>query len=562
MRSMQILAASLAAATVFAVSAPAALANGDHGKGQEKWEHRQKQTFEDLAEAAWAELNIEKAYQLGLMVGEGAGKFNPKAPITREAAVLTAIRLMGLESQAQSEARAELHFTDDNKVDAWARGAVAVAVEKNILPPAGDGQLRPRDPASRLWVSVLLVKALGYDAEAQSKMSVQLPFNDAAAIPANLVGYVAAAVDHHLVTGYNDHTFQPNKPVTRAEMAALLGRTDDQLSQRGERKGELHGTVQAVDATTGSLTVKGINGTVTASVASDAAIYVNSQAAELSSVQVGMSVWVKLNADMQITLVDARTPDNGGGNGGGGSTIGTTVGTVTAVVLPNNGILGVVSIQPASGSPITASVAPLATITGPGGAALSLAGIHVGDAVQAQVVAGIIISLTVTTPVPPVTTTTAQGQVYTIAYNPSTGTGSIVIVPDGGGASVSAAIYSTTTVTQLNADGTTTARSLTDVATGNEVKLTMQGGAATSIQIIAPAVTVQGKVMAFVAPTASSAGSLVFLPDNTAAATTYSIAANVPVMQGTTVKTFAELTLNRAIRLTIQGGTVVRIDLV
>ena len=556
MKRLQLLAATLAVATLFTIGAPA-LAGNDKGKGNDhKFEHKQKKHYDDLDDAAWAELGIEKAYQLGLMIGEGKGKFNPHAPVSREAAVLTAIRLMGLEEQAKASADAELNFTDARKIDNWARGAVAVAVEKGVLPPSGDGMLRPDEPASRLWVSVLLVKALGYEAEAQSKMNVQLPFADADQIPANLRGYVAAAIDHKLVNGYDDRTFKPNKPVTRAEMAALLGRTNDQLGQRGERKGEVHGKVEAVDATAGTLTVKGAHGSVSASVYTEAAIFVDKQAAELAAVQVGMNIWIKLDGEMRITFIDARSPEEAGG----GTTIGTTVsGTVTAVAQPAGGILGVVTIQPQSGVAITASVAPLATITA-GGSAITLAGIHAGDVVQAQVVAGVIISLAVQTPAPPATST-VSGTVYSIAWAASSGIGSITITP-ATGASVTATVYSTTTVTLLSADGTTATRAITDIAVGNEVEATISGSAVASIQIIAPAVTVQGKVMAFVAPSGSTAGTLVLLADGAALATTYSIAATVPVVQGTTARSFADLTLNQSVRLTLHAGAVTGIELI
>jgi VCBS repeat-containing protein len=75
---------------------------------------------------------------------------------------------------------------------------------------------------------MLLVKAMNLEEEAKTKMNVQLPFKDAKQIPAGAVGYVAVAVEKGLVSGYTDASFRPNKPVTRAELAALLGRMDDQ----------------------------------------------------------------------------------------------------------------------------------------------------------------------------------------------------------------------------------------------------------------------------------------------------------------------------------------------
>ena len=73
------------------------------------------------------------------------------------------------------------------------------------------------------------MKALGLEAEAKAKENTQLNFRDDDKIPAGSVGYVEVATEKGIVTGYEDNTFRPNQPVTRAELAALLDRTDDQL---------------------------------------------------------------------------------------------------------------------------------------------------------------------------------------------------------------------------------------------------------------------------------------------------------------------------------------------
>lgn len=49
-------------------------------------------------------------------------------------------------------------------------------------------------------------------------------FADQAEIPDRAVDPVLAAVRHGLITGYPDGTFQPGNPTTRAEAAAMLHR--------------------------------------------------------------------------------------------------------------------------------------------------------------------------------------------------------------------------------------------------------------------------------------------------------------------------------------------------
>jgi uncharacterized repeat protein (TIGR02543 family) len=53
-----------------------------------------------------------------------------------------------------------------------------------------------------------------------------LPYNDAAAVPEDRIGYVNLITELGLMIGHNN-TFQPNKPLSRAEMAVLFERLYD-----------------------------------------------------------------------------------------------------------------------------------------------------------------------------------------------------------------------------------------------------------------------------------------------------------------------------------------------
>ncbi|HEX7317455.1 MAG TPA: S8 family serine peptidase [Pyrinomonadaceae bacterium] len=79
------------------------------------------------------------------------------------------------------------------------------------------GTFRPDDRASRLVTAVVLVRAAGLKAEADSKAGVFLPYTDAASIPYDLRGYVQVAVQYGLISSAPQ--FNPNGPVTRAELA-------------------------------------------------------------------------------------------------------------------------------------------------------------------------------------------------------------------------------------------------------------------------------------------------------------------------------------------------------
>ena len=79
------------------------------------------------------------------------------------------------------------------------------------------GAFRPDDRATRLVAAVVLVRAAGLKAEAESKAGVFLPYTDAASIPYELRGYVQVAVSNGLMSSAQQ--FNPSGALTRAELA-------------------------------------------------------------------------------------------------------------------------------------------------------------------------------------------------------------------------------------------------------------------------------------------------------------------------------------------------------
>ncbi|UFJ41152.1 S-layer homology domain-containing protein [Brevibacillus humidisoli] len=197
--------------------------------------------FADVNEAKWALQHIADMQSKKVLQGFPDGTFRPNQPISRVEAVVTAVRLMGLEEEAQSVSSATpLHFKDAEQIAnkyPWATGYVVIALENGLFDFSED-KIQPDKPASRVWVSVLLVRALGLQDDALGEMTTVPAFKDAKEIPAGAVGYVNVAVEKGLVSGYPDGTFKPNKHVTRAEMAAFLDRTDDQLPGESDPSNE------------------------------------------------------------------------------------------------------------------------------------------------------------------------------------------------------------------------------------------------------------------------------------------------------------------------------------
>jgi hypothetical protein len=188
--------------------------------------------FKDIQgrDMEWALRYIASLASRNIFEGYSDGTFRPYEKVTRIEAIAAAVRLMGLRDQAESaaEMQTQLNFKDAKQVPSWAVGYVSVAL-KNDLFSESETMVQPNQPSDRLWATTLLVKALKLESEAKAKMNVKLAFSDAGKIPAGSIGYVAVAVERGLVNGFEDNTFRPMQPVTRAEIAALLDRAGDQL---------------------------------------------------------------------------------------------------------------------------------------------------------------------------------------------------------------------------------------------------------------------------------------------------------------------------------------------
>ncbi|OPH60243.1 S-layer protein [Paenibacillus ferrarius] len=200
--------------------------------------------FDDLKSAQWAMRYIASLASKRVFEGYEDGTFKPDNTVSRIEAITAAVRLMGLRELAESpaEMQTKLNFKDADKIPSWAVGYVAVALENDLFTE-NDDSVQPQKEADRLWATTLLVKALKLESEAKARMNSTLTFKDAKQIPAGSVGYVKEAIEKGLVDGFEDNTFRPGQSVTRAQLAALLDRTGNQLP---EDQNSSTGTVNAV----------------------------------------------------------------------------------------------------------------------------------------------------------------------------------------------------------------------------------------------------------------------------------------------------------------------------
>lgn len=340
-RHARLIAAGLALVLALAVFATPAMAAPKwflaQGKGHGNWH------FKDLGESEWAADAIEKMFSKGIVKGIDAEHFGPNKPITRIEAAVMIVRMMGLEEQATQALQGKLPFIDDNDIPTWARGYIDLMVAQGILNgiETGHGKaFQGKKPATRLEATIMLIRALGIEDQAKAMDGSSLTFADKPAIPASLAGYVALAVEKGIITGISN-TFQPNKPVTRAEMAAMIDRAMGDTTPQPQ-PGTVAGTL--VSATVNSVTIKKADNTqATYVLADNATVTLNGAASTLASLLANDNLSLTLGADGKATAVAATRTQ-------------TVTGTVYSVAAP------MLAVKKADNAVVTYEVAANATI--------------------------------------------------------------------------------------------------------------------------------------------------------------------------------------------------------
>ncbi|MGM0880069.1 MAG: S-layer homology domain-containing protein [Bacillota bacterium] len=254
--------------------------------------------FEDEDDLKWATEYIMRLASKGVFTGYEDGTFKPNQKISRIETLVAAVRLMGLRAQAESavELSTDLQFKDANKIEKkypWAVGYVAVALENDLFSET-ETEVKPEANATRLWSTILLIKALKLEDEAKALNNTKLDFKDAKEIPAGSVGYVALALQKGIITGYEDKngkTFRPNQPVSRAELAALLDRTDVEMPDHDAQA--ITGKLKAAAANGKITIVKPDNTEVELSLGANAFIFRDDKKVAVSSLLAGDEVLVR-----------------------------------------------------------------------------------------------------------------------------------------------------------------------------------------------------------------------------------------------------------------------------
>ncbi|ULO06830.1 S-layer homology domain-containing protein [Paenibacillus sp. 19GGS1-52] len=99
----------------------------------------------------------------------------------------------------------------------WAEASIKQAVADGIVKGYLDGTFKPGNSVTRAEFAVMLMNTLQSE-----EVGADLGFTDRAKIGTWAKQAVAQAIGAGIIHGYEDGTFRPNAPITRAEMASMI----------------------------------------------------------------------------------------------------------------------------------------------------------------------------------------------------------------------------------------------------------------------------------------------------------------------------------------------------
>ncbi|MDD7363232.1 MAG: S-layer homology domain-containing protein [Firmicutes bacterium] len=162
----------------------------------------------------------ESGTHAAYLFGYPGGEFKPESTMTRAEASAMFVRLLNQEPPA-----ADVRFSDVDDGD-WYRDAVARALGAGLFKGYGDGSFKPNAPMTRAEFAAVAAR---FDGEVPIEAN-PADFSD---VDAGHWAYraITSGRARGRLRGYEDGSFRPDKPMTRAEVATLANKM---LDRRGD----------------------------------------------------------------------------------------------------------------------------------------------------------------------------------------------------------------------------------------------------------------------------------------------------------------------------------------
>lgn len=195
--------------------------------------------YSDVSISDWSFQYVAKMNMRNVVAGYPDGTFKPNNAVNQLEAVLMAVRNMEVDQKlAQIDTKRTLPFPVPEWVEKQAKQEILFAIDNGLIVTS-ENDFDASKLASRAWITRLMVRMIGKDAEAALNSTQTSNFTDAADIPSWAKGYINTAVKYDLISGFPDGSFKPTQIVTRAQTVALLGRSEQYLDLSKTIKGKV-----------------------------------------------------------------------------------------------------------------------------------------------------------------------------------------------------------------------------------------------------------------------------------------------------------------------------------
>lgn len=173
-----------------------------------------RSNFSDI-EGHWAEQAIKQLTQKGVLEGVSENQFAPNRFMTRAQAVAALVRL--IDGTPQQTSTSEHAFTDVEPTY-WAYPYIVLANQQALINGYEDGGFRPEGIVTRMEMVALISRAIPLEIEEASSHD---RFTDVAT---TYWGYslLSSLSQANVIEGYEDGSFKPDQPATRAEFVSFL----------------------------------------------------------------------------------------------------------------------------------------------------------------------------------------------------------------------------------------------------------------------------------------------------------------------------------------------------
>jgi len=184
-----------------------------------------KLDFPDI-KGHWAEDHIRDFTAKKIIKGYPDGTFKPERNISRAEFASLMFRLLKLKNSTDNKDRIIMNEFESS----WAKDSLEALVDNGIIDLSEyQNGYDVNGAITRLEIAKMIIRSLEKDLVAKNLKS-STGFKDDNIIKDGDKGYVLLAKRYEIIAGYEDGTFRPDNPATRAETVKMLSKRDDAVN--------------------------------------------------------------------------------------------------------------------------------------------------------------------------------------------------------------------------------------------------------------------------------------------------------------------------------------------